>query len=366
MPGKPRFAVLGAGVGGHAMVVDLSLAGCEVGLYELPDFADRIQAIKERGGIEASGAVSGFARVNRASTDAADIVPDADVIMVAVPAFGHQAFVDRIVPHLHAGQILLFNTGYYAALRFRGVLKQAGKDGVILAENMILPYTGTMTGPARVYVAGKKTKMSVAALPASKTAHVLERTAAGFPEFVPAANVIETTLNNLNLMSHVPVTLLNKGRVEQTSPVVLSVRESTTPSVAKLMEAVDRERVRLGGALGANMLTILDMLKMWGYYTSGENVYDAYHASRQFATFSYEYVNGGHQYLREDLSFGLVPTVSLAELVKVPMPIMRALVDIFSVVDGIDYWQTGITAAKLGLSGMSAREIMDLVTYGES
>lgn len=365
MTSKPRFAVLGAGVGGHAMVVDLTMHGCEVRMYELPDFAGRIQAIQDRGGIEASGAVSGFARVERASTDAAEIVPDADVIMVAVPAFGHEAFVDRITPHLHAGQILLFNTGYYAALRFRGVLKQAGKDGVILAENMILPYTGNMTGPAQVYVAGRKTNMFVAALPASKTAHVLERCAAGFPEFVPAANVIETTLNNLNLMSHVPVTLLNKARVEQTSPVVLSVRESTTRAVAKLMDAVDRERVRLGGALGANMLTILDMLKMWGYYTSGETVYDAYHASRQFATFSYEYVDGAHQYLKEDLSFGLVPTVALAEQLQVPMPITRALVDIFCVLDEADYWQTGITADKLGLSGLSARDITELVTHGD-
>ena len=346
------------------MVVDLTLAGFEAGLYELPQFGDRIEAIKKRGGIEASGAVSGFAKVDRASTDAAEIVPEADVIMTAIPAFGHQAFVERILPHLRDGQILLFNTGYYAALRFRNVLKQAGKGGVILAENMILPYTGTMAGPASVYVAGKKSKMAVAALPATKTDHVLQTCAQAFPEFVPAANVIETTLNNLNLMSHVPVTLLNKARVEQTSPIVLTVRESTTPSVTRLMEAVDSERARLGEALGINAMTILDMLKMWGYRTTGDTVYEVYHGSQQFATFKYEYVNGSHQYLKEDLSYGLVPTVSLAELVGVPMPIVKALVDIFSVIDNIDYWHEGITAAKLGLSGMSTKEIIDLVTHG--
>jgi opine dehydrogenase len=361
---KSRFAVLGAGVGGHAMAVDLSLAGFEVGLYELPEFAEKIQAIRERGGIEASGVVSGFARLARASTDAAEIIPRADVIMVAVPAFGHQAFVERIVTHLRDGQILLFNTGYYAALRFRNTLRQAGKDGVILAETMILPYTGTMAGPAQVYVAGKKKKMSVAALPATKTDYVLERCAEAFPEFVPAANVIETTLNNLNLMSHVPVTLLNKARVEQTSPVILTVREGTTPSVTKLMETVDRERARLGAALGANVMSIIEMLKMWGYRTTGETVYEVYHRSTQFATFQYEYVNGSHQYLKEDLSYGLVPTVSLADQLGVHMPITKAMVDIFAVMDGVDYWQAGITASKLGLSGMSAQDIIELVMHG--
>ncbi len=364
MTGRARFAVLGAGVGGHAMAADLSMAGFEVGLYDLPEFGQRIEAIKERGGIEAAGAISGFARLERASTDAAEIVPPADVIMVAVPAFGHQAFVDRVTPHLRNGQVLMFNTGYYAALRFRQTLGEAGKDGVVIAENMILPYTGTMAGPAKVYVAGKKRRMSVAALPATMTQRVLDTCAEAFPEFVPAANVIETTLNNLNLMSHVPVTLLNKARVEQTSRVILTVRDGTTPSVTKLMEAVDSERAALGMVLGANVMSIIEMLRMWGYRTTGETVYDVYHGSTQFATFQYEYVDGSHQYLKEDLSYGLVPTVSLADQLGVPMPITKAMVDLFNVIDGQDYWQEGITAAKLGLSGMSVQAIVDLVTRG--
>jgi opine dehydrogenase len=361
---KSRFAVLGSGVGGHAMAADLAMAGFEVGLYDLPEFGQRIEAIRERGGIEATGAITGFASLAHASTDAAEIVPAADVIMMAVPAFGHQAFVDRITPHLRNGQVLMFNTGYYAALRFRQTLRQAGKDGVVIAENMILPYTGTMAGPAKVYVAGKKRRMSIAALPATLTQRVLEMCAEAFPEFVPAANVIETTLNNLNLMSHVPVTLLNKARVEQASRVVLTVRDSTTPSVTKLMEAVDSERTALGTALGANMLSIIEMLKMWGYRTTGETVYDVYHGSTQFATFQYEYVNGSHQYLKEDLSYGLVPTVTLANQVGVPMPITKAMVDLFNVIDGQDYWREGITAAKLGLGGLSVEGIVDLVTRG--
>jgi hypothetical protein len=40
------------------------------------------------------------------------------------------------------------------------------------------------------------------------------------------------------------------------------------------------------------------------------------------------------------------------------------MIDIFAVIDGIDYWRDGITAEKLGLGGMSSGEIVDLVTNG--
>ncbi len=361
---NPRFAVLGAGAGGLAMCVDLALAGFDVGLYELPQFEEKIQAIGERGGIEASGAVSGFASPVKASTEIGEIVDGADVVMVTVPAFGHETFVEACLPHLSDGQILVFNTGYYAGLRFRDTLKRAGKGGVILAETMILPYTARVVGPARVHVDGKKAKLSIAALPATKTDRVLQIMKDAFPEFIPATNVLETSINNLNLVSHVPVTLLNKAQVERTSPFVLTVGEGVTPSVAKLKEAVDEERADIGGALGIQVLSIIDMLNLWGYRTTGESVYEVFQGSPQFSTFQYEYVDGSHQYLKEDLSYGLVPTASLAKLLGVPTPITRAMIDIFAVIDGIDYWRDGITAEKLGLGGMSSGEIVDLVTNG--
>jgi hypothetical protein len=67
---------------------------------------------------------------------------------------------------------------------------------------------------------------------------------------------------------------------------------------------------------------------------------------------------------KEDLAYGLVPTASLAQLLGVPTPVTGAMVDIFAVIDSIDYWRDGITAEKLGLGGMSSREIVELVTIG--
>jgi opine dehydrogenase len=364
MKERLTFAILGAGAGGHAMSADLSLAGYDVRLYDLPEFQKNIRVIQERGGIQVSGLLSGFVHDVKTCTDVEEAVEGADVIMITAPAFGHKSFVERSIPHLSDGQILLFNTGYYACLRFRNKLKAAGKGNVILAETMILPYTCRMVAPGHVYLDGKKKELSIAALPASKTSHVMERLGDAYPEFKPAANVLETSINNLNLMGHVPITLLNRARVETVSPFNLPVKEGVTPSVGRLMETADRERMAIGEALEVKVLSIQDMLRMWDYCSEGESVYELFQGSDQFDTFQYEYVNGSHQYLKEDLPYGLVPTASLADLLDVPAPTLKALVEIFAVIDEIDYWQEGITVEKLGLTNISSQKLIDLVTRG--
>jgi opine dehydrogenase len=358
---KLSIAVLGGGAGGLAMAADMTLAGFDVGLYELPEFAGNVQAIRQRGGIDVTGAVNGHARLARASCDPAEIIPQAEVIMVAVPAFGHEAFVRQCLPHLQDGQIMVFNTGYYASLRFRELLRSAGKSNVLLAETMILPYTGRVIGPAQVHVDGKKKHLALAALPATRTAEVLDRLIPAYPGLKAAGSVLETSLNNLNLMGHVPITLLNRALVERTSPFVISVRDAVSPSVGFLMESADQERLALGKALGVQVMSILEMLDLWGYSSGCKSVYEAFQTSVQFSTFGYEYINGSNQYLAEDLSFGLVPTASLADVVGVRMPTIRAMVDIFGAIDRKDYWRVGITAEKLGIQGRSLSEIMRLV-----
>jgi opine dehydrogenase len=229
---------------------------------------------------------------------------------------------------------------------------------------MILPYTCRVVEPGHVYIDGKKKELSVAALPASKTLPVLEKLGSAFPEFKPATNVLETSINNLNLMGHVPVTLLNRARVETSSPFILPVKEGVTPSVGRLMEIADQERMAIGDALEVEVLSIQDMLRMWDYCSDGDTVYELFQSSVQFDTFQYEYINGSHQYLKEDLPYGLVPTASLADLLGVPAPTLKALVEIFAAIDEIDYWKEGINAEKLGLTNISSQQLMDLVTNG--
>lgn len=87
----------------------------------LPAFEASIHDLAERCAVEvtpdseATPGKTGFAPLAAASTDAAAAVAGAAVIIITAPAVYHDIFVDALIPHLEAGQIILFNTRIGAA-----------------------------------------------------------------------------------------------------------------------------------------------------------------------------------------------------------------------------------------------------------
>ena len=54
----PSVAVCGCGSAGTAIAADVSLIGCKVNLFELPEFEKSIASIRKRKGIELTGTTS--------------------------------------------------------------------------------------------------------------------------------------------------------------------------------------------------------------------------------------------------------------------------------------------------------------------
>lgn len=57
-----KIAVLGGGNGGHAFSGHLAILGYEVKMYESPQFAENIKAIKNKKTIKLSGAIEGIGK----------------------------------------------------------------------------------------------------------------------------------------------------------------------------------------------------------------------------------------------------------------------------------------------------------------
>lgn len=110
----PRLTVCGAGAAGMAIAADNALKGLEVAFFELHSLAAKLTAAREARGIEVTAdsettaGQTGFAKLAGITSDPAEAVADADVIMITVPAMHHDAFMDAVAPHLKAGQIVLF------------------------------------------------------------------------------------------------------------------------------------------------------------------------------------------------------------------------------------------------------------------
>ena len=62
--------------------------------------------------------------------------------------------------------------------------------------------------------------------------------------------MLQTGLNNMGAIFHPALTLLNSGWIEATHGDYQFYIDGVTPSVARVLEALDRERVTVAASLG--------------------------------------------------------------------------------------------------------------------
>jgi len=352
-----EIAVIGAGHGGHAMAAHLSLGGFPVRFCEMPEFADNLRPTQERGGIELTGALGeGFARPTRITTDLAAAIRGASHLFVVTQALGHERVAELCAPHLEAGQSIILFPGSGGTLQFARTLRDRGVAyKVYLAETVTLPYTCRLRGPAQVTINnGPAVHEPVAAFPACDNQAVIETARAAYPTLTAATHVLEVALYNPNILLHPIGVLFNLGRIEYARGEFWMYKEGFTPSVLKIMQALDAEKMALLRALGVDPLS---------YEASYEYRYQGKWAD--FAAASSKGPSSANtRYITEDIPIGMVLWASLGRLLGVPIPTAHCLIHISSVIHGTDYWQGGRTVEKLGLAGMKADALVHYLMQG--
>lgn len=358
----PSFAVLGTGHGGLAMAGHLAVAGFDVSLWNRT--AERVDRITARGGIEVDGEVEGFGTPSIATSDIGRAIKGREVIMVVLPAFAHAELAERLAPHLEDRQILVLNPGRTGgALEFAHILRKAGcRADVLVAEAQTFLYVSRHVEPTKAHIFQIKNEVPVAALPAYRTPEVLAALRTAFPQFVAGDNVLKTSLDNIGAVFHPTVTVLNAARIETTHGDFEYYLEGVSPSVSKVLERVDEERIAVAEALGIHAHRAKDWLYQV-YASTGATLYDAIQA-----TPGYKGVRAParifHRYILEDIPMSLVPIASLGDHLDVPVPTTKAVIHLASLMMGRDFWKEGRTVESMGLEKLDVREIRLLVVKG--
>ncbi len=363
---KTRYTVIGAGNGGRAMAAHLALMGFPVTLYNRTP--ENVAAIKQRRGIELGsyeGGPHGFGQLARVTSDMGEALERAKVVMVVVPATGHADIARGAAPHLRDGQIVLLNPGRTGgALEFVQVLRERGCEAdVTVAEAETLIYASRAEGPAQAHIFRIKEAVPLAALPATRTHRVLSALNSAFPLFIDGTSVLHTGLNNMGAIFHPALTLLNAGRIESTSGEFQFYINGVTPSVARVLEALDRERVTVAAALGIRARTALEWLRM-AYDATGANLHEAIHnQSGYYGITAPRTLN--HRYIKEDVPMSLVPIAALGQRYGVKVRAMDSIIRQACIVHQTDYWRRGRTLDKLGIEQLSVSEVMRYAMEGE-
>lgn len=359
-----NFTVIGAGNGGKAMAAHLALMGKRVSLFNRT-FA-HIEVIAERGGIdlENPGSLSGFGELAKVTDNIKEALDGADVIMVVIPSSGHRDIAVLSAPYLQDGQIVLLHPGRTCgAIEFVEVLRQQGcTTKPIIAEAETFIYASRTEGPSHARIFRIKESVPLAALPATQNHVVLEAIHTAYPQYIDGGNVLKTGLNNMGAVFHPALAILNSGWIEARHGDFEFYIDGVTPSVAHVLEVIDRERCTVASALGLRARTGLEWLEL-AYNARGDNLYQAIHnQSGYYGIKAPPTLN--HRYIFEEIPMSLVPIAALGERYGVSVNGINSIIRLGCFIHSTDYWRKGRTLDKLGIKELSVSELTKYVETG--
>lgn len=358
---------------GAPMAGDLALGGHDVRLALFADQSDLLEAIRSTGGISITAPAdktlcghNGLGKLRVLTSDPAEAVAGADLVVLDVEPMELEDRAADVIPHLENGQVLYVNShGYWPSLRLAPALRAADKAGVTILEG-IAPNVGSRRTGAEVTSYYVRREVPFAAFPANRTADA-ERF---LPFISPSAellrDVIETNFENLNMLVHPAMTLLNVGyfdRAEAAGDPISFYGTGNTAHAGKLAEALDAERTPACAAYGVRYRSLLDHIHRI-YGAGGDTVHEAVEQAPVYNSSGGMRATIWQTWMEGDLPLSHVPFVELAESAGVSAPLRRGFVDILDALLGTNSWKDGLNLKRLGLAGMSVEQIRQYVETG--
>ena len=355
-----KIAVLGGGNGAHMMAADMKLRGHEVRLYEMPQFAGRLEQLFETRTIRVTSVMNEEVTLDVVTSDISEAVSGVDYILVVTPAFAHATYAELLKGQVNKDQILITFPGAFAALEFHKAL--AGDDCPVIADANNLPYDVRLAGPATVALHGHN-KINIAFLPADRGPELISQLREDlFPFQRVYDSVLECGLSIVNPTLHTGPCLLNIGHIESPMREFFLYEHGVTPSSMKVNVRLDNERKAVGKVLGYRLTPIEDFSGMEEGYT-WQDLYKSLHGEIALTPISGPN-SIENRYLTEDAPYGLVPWVAIAKVFGVEMPLTNAVLDVYDVIHETNWRESGLGLEKMGLAGMDAAAIREFVRTG--
>ena len=362
---RPVVAVVGAGNVGCALAAHLSLLGSEVRLVTRSDA--RLAPIRAAGGITLTGAVEGSAEIAMLTTSVADAVQGAQVVAVTVPSPALPFYAPALAESTDDSQLLWLDPGTGGALFLAAdISRRTGRRSMRICQLSTTTHVSRMADPTTVRVL-QLTSPALASFPGTAVKDCVDEVHSLLPSsFSSAATVLELDLANINALAHPAQMICNAGWIEATGGDFTVYDEGTGPGVARVIDAVDDERIAVADALAIPTRPFGQLWAEAGFIPAAAGRGRAYEALR-----AAEMIHSvkappalDHRYLHEDVGWGLVPWIHLAVAAGVLTPTMNALTALAGTLNGVDYLATGLTLSRMGLDAVPPERIGEYALSG--
>lgn len=393
---KP-IAVLGAGGVGKAVAGDCALAGNTVRLCDLSPFADQTLFGVEKQGLKFYGDqlnLYGFERsgrvfFDRVTTDVAEAVKGAGIVILTTPSLGHRAFFEKLVPALEDGMIIHIIPDNYGSLLLRKMMREAGcHKKVVVGGWSSSPYGsrvdikgGVVLPSIRAYY--RAITLRGAALPSVDQEAFLAST-----KFIGAFDaitngdgvaggdtVMDTGFSNVNPVLHCPGVILGVGVMENWGVIYGEEKNDFSiyshaycPSISKVQYGLYKEQCALAEAMNVG----IQFFEKRQFF-SRENILGCEYMGPDYEIpfEDHDYIQYGtgpftvhNRYITEDIPVGCHVYHELGKKFGVKTPIVDSLINLAGVMTETDYFETGYTLDYLGIGHMSGEELLAYLHEG--
>ncbi|MFX1597410.1 MAG: NAD/NADP octopine/nopaline dehydrogenase family protein, partial [Promethearchaeota archaeon] len=180
----------------------------------------------------------------------------------------------------------------------------------------------------------------------------------------PADDYLKMTLNNIGMLLHPTISLLNAGAMDSDINFKFYA-EGATNRICEVIENIQIELNRIFQMLGLKQIRFC----IWANKSYGIKKKSIYNAIQSIK--AYENIKAPNQlitrYFTEDVPTGLVPISSLGKFLDIETPVIDSIIKLSSILCGIDFRKEGRTITGLDLENMiekrmATEELLDLGT----
>ena len=278
---------------------------------------------------------------------------DAELILITLPCTAHGPLSQVIAPYLQDGQVVFIPPATFGTYVFAKALMQTGRSiKVAFAETGTLPYLARKQTEDHVRISVYATRLPTGVFPANDTVWALAKISEAFSSIEPLQDALDGALMNAGPIIHPPLIIMNAGPLEHLDAWDIH-NEGTQPSIRRVTDALDQERIRLRQTLGygephfplANHYSNNNEEWMYGI-SSHEKLTDS-GDWRENIDFS------SHRYMWEDTALGLSFMLSLGNWIGLELPITHGFLAIASAITGENFFASERTFEELGLRELS-------------
>ncbi|MCC8397029.1 NAD/NADP octopine/nopaline dehydrogenase family protein [Paraburkholderia sp. MMS20-SJTR3] len=363
-----KVSVLGGGHGCFAAAIDMLEKGHDVTWWRRDtDAAARLRELGELNVKDWRGTrrvpVGDAGGAIHLADELGSAVRDARLIVIPLPSTTHEALAQQLAPLLADGQVVYLPPGTFGSYVFAKALADAGnRANVAFAETGTLPYLVRRHGENQVVISAYATRLPTGVLPAAAdwAFPVLKD---GYPSVEPIEDALSGALMNAGPVIHPPLIMMNAGPLEHFEAWDIH-NEGTQPSIRRVTNALDAERIAVREALGyaAPHFPLAD------HYASDGDEWMYGRGAHGKLTDSGDWREKidlkAHRYMLEDTRLGLSLIVSTGRWAGVPTPVAQGLLSIASAVAQRDLYREGRTLENLGLASLSRDAMRELLKRG--